>query len=1142
MVVVSLFALNTISWAYSNDSALVGSNTNTLARWALTHALEDDNINDPQEVVLQAVMGLHHFTKGLEIKFVNGYLREGANRINTAERVRFIDGAERENGVTRARFEVIREEGKIFEVSDQKGAINITKVVSEDFPETDITDIVYEIVDYQHTHLKEIDSEKLRHTAEAPDSFMSIMREAKIKHVEERITHDIGAENSNINKHLVSIMTSSFIEKPLLMDKAMTVFEKLKNLALRKHIALALTYFFSHTHNYGNQAHIREQVKILIAAIQETEDDDAIGIFADAAIEMLLKTSNSKSITSEQIKILINTLQRVSDDKAKEKLANALHGILVNNSKIKLNRQQVEALTEALKRTKDVEAKMIFAPLLDSALYNNPKIILTDKQLQILIQAIRETPTGLFGGCKFTVVVSNSIRRNRKGIDQPAILEELINITNSKKRKNVYYKIIEPLFFKNPNLFTVDVIKRLTEEWLPDVPEVKYLLFYVNMNRQEPTIRTGFILPWHLEFHKVMSKGKKKIAVWHNIKDGMGDELVRTGTLVEAFLNYNPDIEVTIYTNRGFLYSHPRVTTRDINNPDLQKTDKFDAVIHFFTKGYQYSDESEAQFQEYLSTQKPFLYVNVDKNKGDDKFEYKDIVIGGNLIQFDKDSKNVYTPTFRLCAELGLPFRFGTNKSEESLFIETPYKQVEEYWNSKIEPKRKGLDIDKKPIIMLNVFGGSEKNKGYDVDNLEELYELVQGVKALISQGYVIVILPNHQPWGGPDKAKYVVDRLSEQEKGQVIIAPSPKKDSLLHKYLVAHLGAKDMVVTVEGGLMHLAYNLEIPFYALINHGSGSPASWLSPAADCNQTFVYGGISELTTYVEAVNELQEPISRLSETFGLSKKEEQRLLAEHNDEDNILMEVNKYLADYFINIHVDLDATLQKGLTIDHAKEQLDKNMETLARKIARHTARGLKIRCILENDTEDGEALALLRDKLECLSEEFGISEEKLLSTIGGPFKGDNVVKIILKTAENIEKMQEEVNDWEFVVSLTDDSKKEGIPVPNYTAAMAIGLAQAALRVAAENVSGKDNFKKFDAIGFNTKRTFFNKIKRIYKRYGVIGDNKGFVMEDLKFMVVGCFRNKLTWAKDYALPPIVKDLVEKINRVHEIMQRVLQAA
>jgi len=290
------------------------------------------------------------------------------------------------------------------------------------------------------------------------------------------------------------------------------------------------------------------------------------------------------------------------------------------------------------------------------------------------------------------------------------------------------------------------------------------------------------------------------------------------------------------------------------------------------------------------------------------------------------------------------------------------------------------------------------------------------------------------------------------------------------------------------------------------------------------------------------------LEQILKTLGLDEKQknhvEQKrdeLFKQFKDEDFILKTGIKTLKNYLINMHINLNSLPKEGLSKHQIEEQLNNNIETLALKIAWYIERGLNIRYILENDTKDEKALTLLRTKLGTIAKELNIPRDKLLESVSKPHEGENVIKISLKNARNFENI-EKFNDWEFVVVLTDDTTKMGVPIPSYTAAIAIGLSQAILRISAEKSSGDDNFQKFDSIDQTTKYLFFNRIKRIYQCYGVIEEDDDFKIDDLKFMVVGCSKNKLQWAKEYALPPIVKDLVDKINEIHEIIQNILRAA
>ena len=161
------------------------------------------------------------------------------------------------------------------------------------------------------------------------------------------------------------------------------------------------------------------------------------------------------------------------------------------------------------------------------------------------------------------------------------------------------------------------------------------------------------------------------------------------------------------------------------------------------------------------------------------------------------------------------------------------------------------------------------------------------------------------------------------------------------------------------------------------------------------------------------------------------------------------------------------------------------------------------------------------------------IKREELLSRIETPHTGDDVIDIHLSTVENIGKMGE-LADKVYAVALKDNPELPGVSIPNYTAASAIGLSLAAIRTAKDK-EGKDGYEC-------VRRKVFDIISTIYKRFEIIKDDKEFTVDDLEFMISGCSANKLKYAILYALPPIVKDLVEKLQKYHEALHLILQAA
>jgi len=108
------------------------------------------------------------------------------------------------------------------------------------------------------------------------------------------------------------------------------------------------------------------------------------------------------------------------------------------------------------------------------------------------------------------------------------------------------------------------------------------------------------------------------------------------------------------------------------------------------------------------------------------------------------------------------------------------------------------------------------------------------------------------------------------------------------------------------------------------------------------------------------------------------------------------------------------------------------------------------------------------------------------------------------------------------------------IVLPNFKSAMAIGLALAALGRLKETAS-EDEYAR-------EKAKCYKGIRALYERFGMVLDDKDFTLMDLEFMVSGCMKNKIVYAIHYALPPLAKDLVDKINQDHQRIELLLIAA
>ena len=452
----------------------------------------------------------------------------------------------------------------------------------------------------------------------------------------------------------------------------------------------------------------------------------------------------------------------------------------------------------------------------------------------------------------------------------PTIFIGLTQIKDKNEKIRIFKKIIEPLFFKEPNLFTKDVLKSLRPVYANDVPEFKYLLFYVNLKKAKPSIYDPSLFPYQAVFRGLMSKGNRKVLVMHNINDGQGDELIRNSTLIQALLDFNPKLEVVIYSNRGYLYgrgkntdgkiisSHKRIEIRNIYDYNLNTNEKFDMIIHYYNKEYSYNNEIETNFQQYLNNNPPpKVYLNADK------FMFKEIVLDNQKFPFVIQDSNAYIPTYRLCAELGIPFRFGIQEPKESLLTDLPYQVAKDYWNQSV----KSVNIENRPVAIINGFGGTYENKGYDRSESGQA-NFTQTLREIINNKFFVIVLPNHKDWGTEKIAQKRISKLSPEEQKYIITAPSPQENPFLHKYL---LNYADIIVTVEGGLMHLAYNMGKPFRTLFMIGSGSFRYWFPVGAGLSQN-----VGEPEIKQEDIGKLSmsdSPVARKTDIMDLTNTTE-----------------------------------------------------------------------------------------------------------------------------------------------------------------------------------------------------------------------------------------------------------------------------
>lgn len=403
----------------------------------------------------------------------------------------------------------------------------------------------------------------------------------------------------------------------------------------------------------------------------------------------------------------------------------------------------------------------------------------------------------------------------------------LVRAKDRSLKETVFSAILEPLFFKRPELFSAEILAGLGDAYKGQEEFFKYLVFYAQMRGIQTPYDAAPFFEHQQSFKDLMLTGGKEVLVIHNVDDGLGDEIIRNSTLFEALLRANKDLRITVYTRRPFLYTHPRIIAKELSEMDLRRAGRFDMVVDYYAPKGCYTQEAEDQLYRYLDAKFPPLFIRGGAMMWD--FNYQTVVVANQPLQLPAyNLGNCYVPSYRLCAELGIPFRTGTEMPREIFFSGVIDPNGKRYWNANIA-QRKG----DRPVAVMNGFGGELQGKGfYNTEAGRKQFATV--LKDIIARDVFVVLLPNDTSWGSVPVLEKVIALLPEQIRENALIAPPLTQNRDLHNYLVYHA---DLVTTVEGGLMHLAYNLGKPMVIIRMQHSSAFNEWVPAGTDpCQRT------------------------------------------------------------------------------------------------------------------------------------------------------------------------------------------------------------------------------------------------------------------------------------------------------------------
>lgn len=399
--------------------------------------------------------------------------------------------------------------------------------------------------------------------------------------------------------------------------------------------------------------------------------------------------------------------------------------------------------------------------------------------------------------------------------------------------------VVERFVFTQPEAFTEARLTRIAALFR-DAPRYRYFLYSLAARRGlQPTVRAlacrwlADRFPSHASAAATLTSRPFKVLVALNARMGQGDEIIRLAALLQALLDANPALTITLISRRAYLYDNARVEPVQIEDGAAVLSalgDRFDGVVEIFEPNVPelaFRPELHAAIERLLTEHSPAFVVRGDM--GHNHFLYQTVDLGGSDLAraYALDGlglPNVYETCMRLIAELGLPGRAAEEPPlTPSLLAGMRSVDAERVWDDLIGRDR--VDAAR-PIALLNVFGGGKPAKGF----LEQHGKLLGGeIAGLVEEGYRVVLLPNGTAWAGRSAVARILSQLPAKVRGHVRVAPDPAQPReiarlgltermtlsgadrvmRLFKYFATYA---DLVVTNEGWLTHLAYGLGRPF------------------------------------------------------------------------------------------------------------------------------------------------------------------------------------------------------------------------------------------------------------------------------------------------------------------------------------------
>lgn len=373
-------------------------------------------------------------------------------------------------------------------------------------------------------------------------------------------------------------------------------------------------------------------------------------------------------------------------------------------------------------------------------------------------------------------------------------------------------ELIEHLSAWHPQLLVSDSLQKAAENY-PDEGRLTALyqrqLFYENQDvykQQAP--------PESMQ--KLLAKGGNILLV-QNISDGFGDEVLRTATLVQGLVDTHPEIEITIFTERPFLFDHPRICSLSIKETDVfrRQLDKdWDGIINFYEPYLpenSFNHELEPLIQERLKSKRPSLYIWARKDVNHSVFESVTLESKEFAHTWELQKRKIplnYETTMRLASHLGLALRTGENlPGSGSIFASSPSQASRDAWlalKTSLQQKNGG---QARPIAIVNPFGGQKLLKGFHSHDYHRLASLLSQIT---EEGFDLVVMSSRESWGSMHEVDTILKNLPPAVREhavsvQQVDGQTPQQSMRRN---IDFISMADLIVCVEGWTMHVAYSM----------------------------------------------------------------------------------------------------------------------------------------------------------------------------------------------------------------------------------------------------------------------------------------------------------------------------------------------